>query len=544
MKIFFVSGLSIGLLLLGLSLFAEQLGMDNDAGWGTGRLLVLKAGIAISAVSIICIVFEKKLSGLWIRLANAAKRFQKISYPVRMGIFLVPAVLIVAGAYTWFSLPALQDGGFIHYSLLAQAFHKGQLHLIEAPPPELLALDDPYNYVLRKEKGIENFPFDASLYDSKLYFYWGPAPSLLLSLLSEGTITRIRDVHLVFAFTCGLFLYSLLLGYSIWKKYNATLPAWLFGFSLLAIGLSTPTAQILREARVYEAAISGCQFFFIGGVYWVYSAFEDETPSRGKILLAGIHWALALGTRITIAPVILFTTVMMLSRLPRQNRWQALTLAAFLCAPLAIATAGLAWYNWARFGSVLEFGLTYQLANVNYSVFHDSFSTGYIRENLYNYFFHPLEFRSRFPYLQPIENFFTNEHLAGLIYVSPYILFAAMFPLRFLTGLQRPNATGNWFTLLLAGSTLLAALVVLSFYFPTARYGGDFMPALLLLATNGVGEGFLVFGRNKTSRGIYILLVVLAAFASVLISSLVAIEPYRVKGIVHFLRGMRKLFGL
>jgi hypothetical protein len=192
---------------------------------------------------------------------------------------------------------------------------------------------------------------------------------------------------------------------------------------------------------------------------------------------------------------------------------------------------------------VLEFGLTYQLANVDYSVFHDSFSTGYIGGNLYNYFIHPLEIRSRFPYLQPIENLFTNEHLAGLIYVSPYILFAAMFPLRFLPGFRRGDSPGNWFTLLLAGSASLAALVVLTFYFPTARYGEDFMPALLLLATDGVGEGFRLFGRSKTVRGIYILLVVLVALGSALASSLVAIEPYRVKDIVHFLRGMRKLFG-
>ncbi len=544
MKTLFTGGLSIGLLLIGFSLFAEQLGLDNDAGWGMGRLLLLKAGIVMSAASVLCMVFEKILSSLWQRLASAMERFQEINRPIRMGISLAPAVSIVAAAYIWFGLPALQAGGFNHYSLLAQAFQKGQLHLLAAPPPELLALDDPYNYIVRKEKGIENFPFDASLYDGKLYFYWGPAPSLLMSFLPGGTITRIRDAHLVFAFTCGLFFYSLLLGYSMWKRRNAALPDWLFGVSLLAIGLSTPTAQILGEARVYETAISGCQLFFIGGLYWIYSAFEDETPSRRKILLAGAHWALALGTRITIAPVILFATVMTLSRLPRRTWRQFLTLAAFLGIPLAIATAGLAWYNWARFGSALEFGITYQLANVNYSIFHDSFSVGYIGENLYNYFFHPLEVHNRFPYLQPIENVFTNERLAGLVFISPYILFTAMFSLRFLPGFRRPDSTGNWFVLLLAGSAALAALVILSFYFPAARYSEDFMPALLLLATAGVGEGFQAFGRNKTTRKFYVLLVIIAVLISALAGSLVAIQPHRARSAILFFQGMRALLGL
>src|SRR5688572_9015456 len=56
-----------------------------------------------------------------------------------------------------------------YYGQLTDALLRGQLHLIEAPDPRLLALPDPYDPVANK-------PFryhDAALYDGKYYLYWG-----------------------------------------------------------------------------------------------------------------------------------------------------------------------------------------------------------------------------------------------------------------------------------------------------------------------------------------------------------------------------------
>jgi hypothetical protein len=478
--------------------------------------------------------------------------FKKINYSTRMVIFSIPAVFIVIASYFWFAPPISEEPAFKHYGLLAKAFKNHQLHLIEEPPSALLALDDPYNYVVRKEKGIENFPWDASLYKDKFYFYWGPAPSVLLSFLGDKALDRIGDVHLVLIFTCGLFLYCFLLSYSLWLRFNKDLPPWLFGVSLLAIGLSAPTTRLLSSSRVYEVAITGCQFFFIGGLYWAYSSLKDKSPSPFKILLVGLHWSLALATRITIAPVILFTTGMMLFYMVKQIRPLSLKLhlpmAMYLCVPLAVAAVGLGWYNWARFDSVFEFGIKYQLANVNYSIFHDSFSTGYIKENLYNYFIHPLKLQSLFPYLEPIENTFSNERLAGLAYISPYFLFAGLFFVRFLrppkkSGEQTVDFLGNWLTLTLAGSVLISTLLILSFYFPATRYGEDFMPSLLLLATASLGEGYRLLSRNKITGTAYIILVVLAAIFSAAASSLTALSLNKAKSVIVFIKGIYKLLG-
>ena len=49
------------------------------------------------------------------------------------------------------------------------------------------------------------------------------------------------------------------------------------------------------QARVYEAAISGGQFFFLAGLYFVFTAFHKETISLVKFFMGSVSWALAIG---------------------------------------------------------------------------------------------------------------------------------------------------------------------------------------------------------------------------------------------------------
>jgi hypothetical protein len=551
-KIFFAIGLSIGSLLVGMSIFAEQIGLDNNSGWGAGRYLMLEAGIAMLIISILGMAFRNKLTVLGQRISGVVNKFNQIDYSARMIIFSLPVILVVIASYFWFALPNFESSKFNYYSLQATAFKKHQLYLVQEPSPALLALDDPYNYALRKSRGVEDFPWDASLYNKKFYLYWGPVPSLPLVLFSAEQLNHIGDEALVLAFMCGLFFYCVLFSHSIWLRFNQALPAWLFSVAVLIIGLSAPATWMLNASRVYEAAIIGCQFFFIGGCYWAYNSLKDKSPSPLKLILAGLHWALALGTRFTISPVIFFATGMTLLYVFRQTKpfspKSFLPALAFLCTPLALAAIGLGWYNWARFNSVFEFGLTYQLATVNYTTFHTPFSTYYINDNLYNYFVHALKFQRQFPYIQPIENIFSNERLAGLLYISPYFLFAGLFIGR---GIRRENlineedkgSLGNWLMLTLAGSSLISTLTILSYYFPATRFGEDFMPSLLLLATASLGQGYRFLGGNIITRKAYIFFITLVALFSVIASSLVAFLPQRAKFIFAFIQGIYRFFG-
>ena len=85
---------------------------------------------------------------------------------------------------------------------------------------------------------------------------------------------------------------------------------------------------------------------------------------------------------------------------------------------------GLAVYNFARFENILEFGLTYQLANIDYTNFQNVFSPSRVRQNLYVYFLYPVRLLSRFPFIHRMEYLNSNDRMAGLLFVAPFFILA------------------------------------------------------------------------------------------------------------------------
>ena len=540
-------------MLLGAAVFAEQIGLDNDSGWGKGRILILIAGILLISAMILITIFQDYL------LKLTGKVSVLTSYTNQIHIFSFLASLIVFAAYVWLITPGFNKANTNFYSQLAIAFKRNQLYLLEKPSTALLSLSDPYDYILRKESNIEDFPWDVSLYKGKFYTYWGPVPSLILTVFSSERLAQVGDQYLVFAFISGLFLYSTLFVKSLWLRFNFNLPGWVIGLALLAVGISSPTTLMLNNPKIYEAAIAGCQFFFIGGCYWVYTAISgNDSPAIWRLALAGIHWALAFGTRITVLPAIIFISMTTLIYILRESKTATpkkilLTLSA-MGIPLLLAAVGLSWYNWARFGSIFEFGLRFQLANTNYNEFTNLFSSRYIYENFLNYFIRPYQIQAVFPYIKTVENIASNDRLAGLLYTTPYILFILIPIGRFLysswaskkvDGIdQNKNPIEKWLVTVLAGSSLLSLVIILSYYFTAMRFTEDFMPALLLLSTICLGQGYKLSNGNKKLSTTYLFFVTLLVVFSVTASTLIALPGSRVKDALHYMEQINQLFGI
>ncbi len=259
-------------------------------------------------------------------------------------------LLLVLFTYLWYFKTRNFPADNNYYSQLAIAFKKGQLYLGEKPSPALLALNNPYNYQARK--GID-FPWDASLYNGRYYLYWGPIPALLLTAFDDKLVSKIGDQHLTFIFTCGLFLYIYLFSFTIWRRFFQKLPEWMFFIAIITVGIALPFTWLLSNPRIYEASISSGQFFLIGGCYWAYAFIANPTSRTWKLILTSLHWACAIGSRITLAPAVAFMIIMVLIKVAREN-WPFIisTKTNFtiltLILPITICGAGLAWYNWAR----------------------------------------------------------------------------------------------------------------------------------------------------------------------------------------------------
>jgi hypothetical protein len=544
--------------LIVAAVFAQQIGMDNNADWGRSRTLLLLGGLFL-------LLAGPFVPAAWERLAKLNARVSafidsRVSRSIRVAAAALAAAAVVIPAYFWFLQLEQRTAAldYEYYIELARSFKQGQLHLEEEPSAVLLSLENPYDYAYRRQHNIYDFPWDVSLYKSRFYVYWGPAPAIFLSLLPNAWLAHLGDFHVALASASGVFIYMALLIARFWRESLQRAPLWLLFLCLLTVGLATPVTIMLKGARIYEAAIFGSQFFLIGGFYWAYSALREERPVPWKLALASIHWTLAIGTRVIILPAavfcVLFTLFHVIFPAP-DKRLKALTpLIASLLLPLALGGILHGWYNWARFDSVLEFGQRYQITNVDYTNFDNVFSASRIKHNLPLYLAHPLQVAPKFPYLSRVEYLNSSERMGGLIYIAPYVLLLIV-PGFYLAGsllrAENPFKTGggsqaaeNWLFGAAMGSTLISFALLMSFFFVTMRYMEDFMPSLLLLITTQVGRAHDDLRENRLARTALILVTTVFALVTIAANTLLAVPGSGTGFMLNFINDVRKFLGL
>lgn len=431
-----------------------------------------------------------------------------------------------------------------YYDSLATSFSHGQSFLEIKPDPALLALPNPYDPDTRT--GID-YPQDVSLYKGKFYLYFGPVPALILVFVRILSSNAIGDQYLVFAFVSGIFLLLSLLIVNFQQRYFRDISAWFIALIVLMVGLMNPFVWVLGNPSIYNAAITAGQFFFLTGFYSVLSALEGDTPSKWKMALTGLFWAAAIGSRMTQILPVGFMTVLVFAGLAllraRQGGpvSQSIPTMLALGLTLGLGLAILGWYNWARFESPLETGITYQLAGPYIQKYRQElFSPAYIIQNLYVYFLNPPKLGFPFPYLSPIKGirnslipfislpkiYYTQDSI-GILYSSPFILLAIV-PVIVLF-LKRPKVSfsGNqfffrWLIVGLCGSFLSAFAGLVAFFWVAERYIVDFIPCLTLLSIIGFWQLNQYLARSPLGRVLYwtlgISLIVITIIASILLA--------------------------
>jgi len=294
---------------------------------------------------------------------------------------------------------------------------------------------------------------------------------------------------------------------------------------------------MLQEAKVYQVAVFGSQFFFIGGCYWIFLSINKNYFSIWYFIVAGIHWAFALATRLTIAPVILWSatiTIIYIYFNFKPSLRKAIFSLIGIGTPLIIGLILLGWYNWTRFNSISETGISYQLTGTNYMVFTRLFSGSYIGRNFQNYFFHPLKIYPVFPYLFRIEYIFTSERMGGLIFIAPFIVLALIPILSFIWKLSTKsteygllkalNTTEYWFMFNFGGAAMVGLITILSFWWLEMRYLEDFMPSLLLFTIASIGNVYHVIQYNTVKKKIFIFITIILGYTTIIASTLVSLK--------------------
>jgi hypothetical protein len=484
-------------------------------------------------------------------------------------VFTILAFLLCGGlvilTYIWFistglwiKWPATTN----YYDRLAKSFTEGHLYLDAQPDPALLQLPDPYDPDARKTiqgLGIEdpNTIWDMSLYGGKIYLYWGPVPALILASIKLFYKKEIGDQQLTFIFISGLFFFQALILLKVWRRFLPGLPAGAVLSAILLVGFINPTLWILNIPRIYEAAIASDQFFFIGGLYFVFTGLDRLTYSTWRLALAGSFWLFAIGSRATMVIPISFLVLMVILKLIKRGKNNNSTallrdqLAGF-CIPLLGGSALLGWYNQARFGSIFEFGFRYVITMLNQNKFQGIlFLPIYIIPNLYLYLFNPPVINSVFPFVRPVWNgdFITNfnnhfftiynaERIAGLIYVFPFSIFALITVINIIRHFLKQRGRGQagqekdlggnnndlfrWMLIGLTGSLFLEFMTILILFYGTMRYFMDVTPTLALLSILGFWQGYSTIIKTPVWSKVYPVIGTSLIYFSIILSILLS----------------------
>jgi len=438
--------------------------------------------------------------------------------------YAAPLLLLISFGYVF-----LGSSGTFHgiadrtdyYDRMAEGFRSGHLYIREAPAPQLLAQTDPYS-----DRFVRLGIWDASLYHGHYYLYWGPVPALLL--LAFKVLTRhaetVTDQWLVLVFILGRLLAGTLLLLESSRLRHPAPPAWLVGLTIAVFGLAGPTPFTVTSPNVYEACLLGGQCFLLAGFWFALRGLLRAERRLPLFLLAGTLWALAVGSRVTmilVVPSLVLLTVLLLGgrawqatrsweRIPQETLGPALALSL----PVLAAIAGYAGYNYARFGSVSDFGVDYQ---ISYQWFwtHEAF----VLPNVFSYLWGPLHWSCHFPFvfslshrpLSPLidwpPGYQTWERVAGVLVMSPwcYLLLlwlwrCASFARRCTRSLGLPRASGSsWpelWTVACALAMLPAMGPALSLWEASMRYSGDALSGALIASSLAA---FSLYARARAS---------------------------------------------
>jgi hypothetical protein len=423
-------------------------------------------------------------------------------------------------------------------NLQVDAFLDGQLHLRIDVPPGLLELEDPFD-------AVANQPFramgihDLTLYDGKLYAYFGPAPVLLAYMPFQAL--QVGDLSPTLAgllFCSAGFLASVGCFRVLTRRFLGPLSTIQEAIAILALGFGAPVGWLVSIGRGYEVAIACGYALVFSGLYFVLSglfgssSWQRTRLALGSFLLAGsvaarpnLFWALGL---VAVALAYLHWG----RGGERINR----SLVAALTLPAAAVALALAWYNVARFGSVSEFGTSYMLQGENVRKARAS-ELGFLRTGMWEYLLSPPQVTDEFPWFrlraasfpQPTEVSYLREPVAGLVPNMPAsVLGIVAFFLQPVGRIRRSGWLGIMIGALTAIGLMIVAVSSYRFHGATMRYQIDYGPILLLASVLGWFTVVQHLQRGSTLR--WCLSIVAAAVVAWSAFFAIAITAYPCAG--------------
>ena len=330
------------------------------------------------------------------------------------------------------------------YIELTDAIMDGHFYINEEPDTKLAELDNPYDPSEREAEGV-SVKWDHAYYDGKYYVYFGIVPALLFNIPAK----LIADTDIM-PFTCILIIIpvfiimSYLLIYALAKKFmtkkdeNVPLLLYLILATLFITGIGT--GFLLVWPDMYTLPIFTAVTLGISGSYFWLTAFKEKDDdyklSKIKLLIGSALMALIAGCRPQLL-LVLFTAVPVYYSAVFKDRklFSKNSIAESLCftMPVVLFALFMFWYNYARFGSIFDFGAQYNMTTNDMTA--RSFDLGRAFQGMFYYILQPLNVEGTFPYITTT-NFATNYMgvtikegtYGGILFLQPVLWILLIIP--------------------------------------------------------------------------------------------------------------------
>ena len=423
-----------------------------------------------------------------------------LGYPL---VIATAAIFVAACSFYGWSLDpevkafALAASSPDYYARLARGLIQGHLYMDVALPAHLP----------RFEKGVlpEGVPFllDASFYRGHYYLYFGVAPALVLFLPVRLLFGADLPQRLAILILCAAgFAFLIAAAAEVRRRWfpRSSGLAWIAAVLLLGFGTMVPA--VVRRGEFYEVAATGA-FCFWAGMMWCLVRAAVGNASGSWLAAASAFAGCAIGSRPEVAlGAVLVLPVSALWFWAREGgkRSSGGVLRLLLAGgiPSACVIAGLAWYNYARFGDPAEFGHTYQVGSAQAGFA----SARYFWHNLRIYYLAPPVWSWYFPYVSPAiegsrpSGYFGVENAHGEWIFLPFVALIGI-PMA-VAGLGRFRKHGLTLVCLALGLWFLGNLACLCCIgVRSNRYMLGFHPALAL----GSAVAVIALGEARGLRG-------------------------------------------
>ena len=389
-----------------------------------------------------------------------------------------------------------------YFNLQTDAFLAGRASLLTPVAPELLALENPFDPSAGAFRA-----HDLSLFARRYYLYWGPTPVLALFLPARLVLGgELPERWAVILFSFAAFLVSLALLRFLIRRAAPDAPHWMFAVAAATLATSNVLPYLLRQPTVYQVAIAAGLFFMMLAVHLFVTGLLSERVRWWRLGAGSLCLGLATGARPSLGVTGIFAVVALLLAIRRERlrAWpERLRAAAVLLVPLGVCGVALLIYNYLRFESLTEFGLQYQLNDID--PYARGGLAGHLLPSLYFYVLAPAWINLNFPFfhLPPPPDYpgtlppgYNREATQGLLPNVPIVVLGlAALPFAWRSAVPRIRESGRVMAMLAGMGLLLLASISVALYGVTMRYAVDYTTPFLLAAL--VGWVLLAHGARR-----------------------------------------------